>query len=78
MHTYNDRTEKDSEILHVRVLKEHLAHSVNVALISLSRETFVFNKTFKNLTYLWIKIWRHVGWIMETCRVDCEIGSGLI
>ena len=51
MHTCDDRTEKDSEIMHVKVLKEHLAHSVNVALITLSRETFVFNKTFKNLTY---------------------------
>ena len=48
MHTYNNRTEKDSEIMHVKVLK-HLAHSVNVALITLSRETFVFNKTFKTL-----------------------------
>lgn len=57
--------------MHVKLKQHqaHIKHSINIAIITCSRETFEFNKAFKNLIFIDK---------MEICEVDYEIGSGLV
>lgn len=53
-------------------LEQHLGnikHSINVAMITLSRKTFEFSKTLTFFTYLWIR-WRYVSWVVEQAVND--------